>query len=362
MEIMKKPTYSLLTIGASIALSALYLFGVTQDRFASESRFTVKAQNEGIGGGVDLGILGGTSSKKQDQLIIRDYLRSFGVMQQVEAKFGRTALSSPSYDPLYSLKEDSDDAKRLSHYRKMVNLAYDDEAGISKIEVQAFNAKTAMEINTFLMSAAETYINEYSERSMADFISSAERDLLATIASADDIRAQMRDAQRANRSVSPQMDIEVASSTIGNLERQLVSERADLTNMATYLKPDTYQIKTKQELIVSLEGQIESMRNRLADDSDGESAIGEASLIFNELTAKLELAMSTYASAQRTLELTKTNAAGNRKYLMVIERPSSLNVAIYPNRISLLLASILAIMFTYLNLLGARRIFLGAHN
>ena len=307
-----------------------YLFGLADDRYGSESRFTVKSQMEGASSGLDLGILGGGNAAKQDQLVIRDFLLSSGMMKRAEAEFGIERLSAPGHDFLYAIDEASPHKARLAHYRSLIEFTYDEEASITKLIVQGFDAETARQMNEFLVRAAEDYINEFSRQTSDRFIEFASQDMAKAKAAVAEVQSRIRAAQGANNLVSPETDIEVIASTLSRLEGQLVESRAQLSSLLSYMQEDTHQVVSKREEIANLESQVTDLRARLSADEGVDLA--EASVAFAALQSELEFANVALASSLKTLEGAKMQAMSSRKYLMLIEEPSLPDEAEYPRR------------------------------
>jgi capsular polysaccharide transport system permease protein len=285
---------------------------------------------EGAASGLDLGIFGGGNAAKQDQLVIRDFLRSSGMMKRAEAEFGLQRLSAPGHDFLYKVDEDSPLKDRLAHYRSLIEFTYDEEGSITKLVVQGFDADTAQQMNAFLVRAAEDYINEFSRQTSERFIEFASQDMDKAKAAVAEVQSRIRAAQGASNLVSPETDVEVIASTLGRLEGQLVESRAALSGLLQYMQEDTHQVRSKRDEIANLEGQIDSLRARLSTDNGADLA--QATVEFAALQNELEFANVALASSLKTLESAKMQAMSSRKYLMLIEEPSLPDQAEYPRR------------------------------
>jgi capsular polysaccharide transport system permease protein len=325
--------------------SAAYLHGIADDRYGSESRFTVKSQMEGAASGLDLGILGGGNAAKQDQLVIRDFLMSSGVMRRVVEEFGLERISAPGRDVLYQIDAQSPRKEMLAHYRSLVDFTYDEEASITKLVVQAFDAATAQEMNAFLVAAAEDYINEFSRTTSERFIEFARQDMEKAKAAVAEVQSRIRAAQGASNLVSPETDIEVIASTLSRLEGQLVESRTALSSLLQFMHEDTHQVQGKREEIANLESQIEGLRARLSADDGADLA--QASVEFAALQSELEFANVALASTLKTLEGAKMQAMSSRKYLMLIETPSLPDEAEYPRRWQNTLYALLLVSLAY---------------
>lgn len=337
-----KANSTLVVLALALMIAAGYLVGFAGDRFTSESRFTVKSQSEGAAAsGLDLGILGGTSAAKQDQLIIRDYLMSHDMMKMVVDEFGIDMISGPQSDPLRRVTEDSAEKRKLARYRWLIDYTYDAEASVSTLITQGYSAEAAQELNTFLLGKAETYINDFSRKNSRNFIDFAKRDVKKARSRVDAVRQRIRETQTENELVDPETDIKVVASTLTEIEAELTKQRSELNNLLSYLHEDTHQVEAKKNTIRNLESQRAELRERLSGKTDKDLA--GASVAFKSLESELEFANANYASAMKTLEAARMQAMQSRKYLMIIEEPDIPDFAEYP-RVLIDLAMVTAVM------------------
>jgi capsular polysaccharide transport system permease protein len=299
------------------------------DRYTSESRFTIKSSGTGAApAGLDLGLLGGSSATKQDQLVIRDYLKSHDMMQKVIEEFGLEAISGPSSDILWSVDENSNTKSLLNHFRSLIEFTYDEEASVSTLVTQGFDPDIAQALNGFLIVNAEEYINKFSDKSSNSFINFAEEDVLQSKKAVNEANSKIRSAQEAGQLVDPTTDIQVVAKTLTELEAQLATVTAEMSELQGVYQEGTYQLTSKQMQIENIEDQISRLRARMAS-GEGEDLAG-ASVLFAALQFELEFANASYASALKTLEMAKVQAMQSRKYLVIIDSPDVADFALYP--------------------------------
>ncbi|EPX77985.1 hypothetical protein [Salipiger mucosus] len=322
--------HAILLVPALIA--AVYLFILAGDRFVSESRFTIKSQGEASAAtNLDLGILGGTSAAKQDQLIVRDYMMSRDMMEKTFNEFGTDALSGPFQDILWYITDDSPVKAKLSHYRSMVEFTFDEEAAVSTVETNAFSPETARKLNRFLLTEAENYINAFTERSSETMIDYSRRDLEAAQDRVMRITDEIRNAQRTAKTVDPETDLGVVATTLTELETKLAAAKSELDSLQSYLQDDTHQVIAQRRKISNLESQISNLRDRMAGADD--DSLADTSVQFSTLKSRLQFANENYVSARKTLEMAKVQAMQSRKHLVIIDHPDLADFSTYPRRL-----------------------------
>lgn len=318
---------------ALMSVCAVYLVVLASDRYTSESRFTIKSQSEGAAAGLDLGILGGTSASKQDQLVIRDYLTSHDMMVKVVDHFGLELLTAPKRDVLWHVNDDTEVKTLLAHYRALIDFTYDEEASVSTLVTIGFSPETTRKLNSYLLEAAEDYINEFTKKTSASFIDYAQQDVDEAYQEVSDIMTRIRSAQEENAMVDPETDIKVVTSSISALENQLIEERSRLSSLLTTFQENTHKVQAQRKVIQNVETQLSEMRSRLAGNGIDQNDLAAASVNFSRLNTELEFAQGKYASAMKTLEAAKVQAMHSRKHIMIIDQPDVPDYAEYPRRI-----------------------------
>ncbi|MBO9428595.1 hypothetical protein [Sulfitobacter sp. R18_1] len=343
VKFSKKYSFTALFI-AMVSVCAFYLFVMAADRFISESRFTIKSQSEGAASGLDLGILGGTSASKQDQLVIRDYLKSHDMMVKVVEEFGLDILSAPSKDILWHINADTEIKRLLAHYRALVDFTYDEEASVSTLITQGFDPETSRKLNNYLLDAAENYINEFTKKTSASFITYAQQDVDEAYQEVTEVMNRIRDAQEKNAMVDPENDIKVVTSSISALENQLIEEKSVLSSLLTTFQEGTHKVQAQRKVIQNIETQLSETRSRMAGSGPENTDLAAASVNFSRLNSELEFAQGKYASSMKTLEAAKVQAMHSRKHLMIIDHPDVPDYAEYPKRLIALAFCIVVIL------------------
>lgn len=319
--------------GAAAAIvSSVYLWGMASDRYASESRFTVKSQGESsASAGIDWGLLGGSNATKQDQLIIRDFLMSDDMLEKVVDKFGVRAISGSPIDILWSVDEDTRSLELLKHYRSLLEFTYDDEASISTLVTQGFSAEMSEDLNVFLLGEAEDYINEFSAKTSAAFIEFAESDVQDASELVADITQQLQQAQREGSLANPETDLKVVAETLAEQESLHAAHRAELRRLRQVYQDDTYAVLSQKEKVQEAEARIAELRGRMSS-AEGHD-LAEASVVFAALQNKLDFANRKYVSTLNMLETAKIQAMQSQKHLVIVEAPNTPDYPEYPKRL-----------------------------
>lgn len=314
-----------------VLLGSIYIFLLAADRYVSESKFTVKSEHDSATSNMALPFLSGVSSGAQDQFIIRDYILSMDMMDKVTSVFGDAfVLQGPSSDLLWSLPDDATRIDKLNRFQSMVQVHYDDEASITMLTVQNFNAEMAQKVNQFILDESVKFVNEFSTKMAEDSLHFAEVEVDRAKKKTDEALNALNDFQDKNGLLNPESDSTSVMGTISGLESTLASEKAKLNELISYMNENAPQVQGLKARIASLEEQIASFREKLAgNDPD---RLSDSLKEFAILKSNLELANEIYATAITGLEAARVKAARTQKHMMVIVSPTLPDTAVLPMR------------------------------
>ena len=337
-----KKLINLFLIIVPLLLSITYIFFIAEDRYVSSSKFTVKSEGESAGASMALGLLGGTSNATQDQLIIRDRILSFDMTKKVVDKFGVEGyISSIDGDFIWNITNLDDTLKIHSQLSKLINITFDEEAAVTTIDVETFDPLKSKELNDFLLEEAISFMNNFSTGMSENYIRFAEkeaRDAQKSLTSALD---NLQRFQEDNGVISPEREGTLITSSLSDLEAKLAGEKINLSSLKTYLQDDSSKVQQSLAKIASYEALIAQQKEKISDDENLD--ITELNRKYIELEGEVEFAKKAYETSLIALESARMKAIQSQKHLMVVEEPNIPNKAEQPNKVKLLISSLLAI-------------------
>src|SRR5690606_10078196 len=152
-------------IGAALVASLLgasYWLLWASDRFVSEAHVMIQRAELSGGQTVDLtSLLGGGSTNKSDQLLLRDHLLSVDMMKVLDAQLKlRDHYSDSSHDLLSRLWFRDAPLERFhDYYLSRVSVEYDDYSGVLVVRAQAYEPAVAHAITVGLVREGEKFMN-----------------------------------------------------------------------------------------------------------------------------------------------------------------------------------------------------------
>ena len=155
---------NILTVLLGILLSSYWAYA--SGRYVSEAVFFV--QNTDTAGAGDTGDLlsmfSGNAGNKTDQLVLREYLLSLDMMKKADKKLHlREHYSDPKNDFFSRMWFKSIETEWFYRYfMNRVGVYYDEFSGVVRLRAEAFDAKTAYELASLLVSEGESFMNRVS--------------------------------------------------------------------------------------------------------------------------------------------------------------------------------------------------------
>ena len=164
-------------------LAALYYYIVAADQYQSEAHFIVRTADASpmptSGFSQFLGLGGGMSPSRGEAMSVNDYLDSQQVVNRIDDKLNLVErFRRPEADIATRLWFSQPTPEMLlRYYRRQVNVKYNQETGITTLQVRAFRPSDSFAIINELLALGEGRVNEINRRSQTDQLASARRQL-----------------------------------------------------------------------------------------------------------------------------------------------------------------------------------------
>jgi len=342
------PLPLLLVVVLPTCLAAAYFLLIATPRYVSEARFIVRAANQSQPSSLGMALQGvGLSNTPSDAFAVHEYIASRDGMREVEETFDLEQILRPRGLDVFSgwprLGEGRSDESRLKGFKRFVTIGYDAATGISVLRVEAFDARTAYELNRALLEGGEGLINRLNLRQAEDAVKEARlsvgeaRDRLA------DTQRQLSAFRNQQRFVDPVRTAAEGSQLIGSLMTTLANLRAERSQLAAEA-PQSPQIASLDNRIAAYERQIEAERSKIAGSSTSlASQIGS----YEEMVASRELAEKELAQATASLISAEQEARRQKLYLERIVNPNLPDRSTAPHRWLAILTVLVSTLLIY---------------
>jgi capsular polysaccharide transport system permease protein len=328
------------------AVLAVYWLLVASDRYVSVAHIVVQRTDLPAGGAPD-GILslisGASSASRTDQLMMRDYLLSVGLLQKLNAElqlsqhFSNTSLDWPSR--LGGAKLPIEDLH--SYYLKRVSVELDDHSGVLVLSVQAYAPEVAQRLNQRLVQEGERFMNGLANelaRSQVEFLEGQVANMQQRSVSA---RQAVLAYQNKNGLVSPQAAAESGMAVIAKLQGTLAELQVERSALQAYLVSTHPSVVRLGQHIAAVQRQLNKEQAKLASPQG--SALNKTVEAYQRLETQAKFAEAVYQTALVALEKGRIEALRTIKKLSVLEAPTLPEYPLQPRRAYNTLVSLLAI-------------------
>jgi capsular polysaccharide transport system permease protein len=324
-----------------VVLTALYLWIVARDQYASTVAFTV--QREEAQSPVD--ILGGltslSGSTSSDSDILFEYIQSQEVVAAVDRRFDLRTLYARGYwtDPVFHLAPGATIEELLAYWRRMVHISYAPGTGLISVEVKAFAPEEAQAIAQMIFDESSAMINRLSAIARDDAIRYARDDLDAAVAQLKTARQAMTTFRSRTQIVDPGADIQAQMGLLSTLQQQLGAELINYDLLRQTTRADDPRVTQSDQRITAIRERIRQERAKFgaggAIDGDGEDYAGLIAE-YETLSVDLEFAQQKYGAALTNFDSALASAQRQSRYLAAYVSPTLAESAEYPRRLLLL--------------------------
>ncbi len=344
----KKSFWLILLVLLPMLLASIYLFALAKDRYTSESIVVVKQAGGAASANLNLGALlgGNTTTMREDAMLLQQYILSPDMLKKMDKKLNlKKAFANSGWDILQKLPKDISFEDYLDYYRSKVSVVFDEKTSVLTINTQGFTPKFAQQFNQALLAESEGFINELSHKISREEMQFANQEVNRSYSQLQAAKENVLIFQNENNIVDPQVQIEITTRLVAELQARKSQQEAELTNLLTYLQDDAPQVVAMKNGIDSIKKQIEKEQSALTSVADEQ--LNQKMAEFEELKAKVQFEMDLYKLSLAALEKSRVEAAKKAKSLSVISKPYLPEDPTYPQKWYRLLTVFLISILVY---------------
>jgi capsular polysaccharide transport system permease protein len=342
-------------VGVPTLLAVLYYGLIASDYYQSVAKFSIQSTDQAAVASLDtlIGTLPGVGSN-QDALMVKDYILSRDVLARLDKDHAFLTHYQEAGDWFSKLSRKSTFENAFDYYLDRVSVDVDIQSGVSTLEVRALNAEQAALFAGAILKYSETLVNTLSDRAERDRLNLARSEVTAGEERLADVRSKILRQQLAGDDMNPAESAAAIMAMRNELEAEHTRAQAELTEITGYMREDSPKAVAMKNRIESLQKQIDSENLRLINPDEGSLSSSIAG--FEPLLVEKEFAEKAYESALTSLEIARTEAAKQHRYLATIVSPSAPDTATHPKR----LMSILTVLFSTMLAFGIGSLLIAA--
>ncbi len=304
-----------------IAVSIVYLWLFTQDRFITTATFKISTQeSSGASAGVvALALPGLTDSGLLDSQIAIGYINSTDLLLQLEQEFKLIDhYSAPSRDWVFRLNKDSLVEDRLEYYRKRIYGYFNKDTGLTEITVDTFNAALSQKIADSILKKSEAFMNTINQKIADQQLGFIRSEVERTSKQVEEISNEMIAVQNEHNFISPDDVISASLRAAESLRTEYLKGEAELSSLLRD-SPNSPRVDSVRSQLRSLNELIDVETAKLSGPE--KDRLNHLSVQFNQLKLKFDFAISLRAGAQGMLEKTQSSAIAQSRFFSVIQNP-----------------------------------------
>lgn len=325
----------LLLVLLPFAASVWYLYFRAEPEYHSDVSFSIRSEDSGAAAAGILGAITGISSggSAAEPDILFEYIRSQEIVEAIDREIDLHAIfNRKPEDWVFALGEGKSIEELLSHWRRMVDVSYENHSGVIQVRATAFSPEDAQAITREVLDKSTALVNRLAEQARGDAIRYARVDLDEAEAHLRDVRRQMADFRREHQMVDPQADLEGQMGLLGALQQELAKALVERDMLLTYAEPDDPRVQQANRRITAISDRIEDERANLgvpgAKGGEMPQVVGD----YEALKVDLEFASQAYTQALANLSASRAEARRQSRYLAAHVEPTIAESPLYPRR------------------------------
>ena len=330
-------------------LSSIYYGFIASDIYVSESQFVVRSPKNaasltGIGAFLQSA---GFARSSDDTYTVHAYMRSRDALNELNK--GDALLlhygnkNADWISRFNSVGLPSSIERLFQYFQSKVVLDLDTASSISTLKIKAFTADFALQNNEQLLQIGENLINQLNARGRQDLIGYAEQEVRIAEQRAADAAKALNTYRIRNNVFDVKEQAQMQAQLISKLQDELIAVKTQLAQVRA-VTPENPQIPALMARELSVQKQINI---EMAKVLGGGTSIASKTADFERLTLDNKLAEQQLAAAITALNNANAEAQKKQLYLERIVQPNKPDIAIEPQRLRNVLATLVISLVIY---------------
>ncbi|QMT61595.1 hypothetical protein [Legionella sp. PC997] len=314
-------------------LSIFYFGFLASDVYVSESRFIVRRAGQPP---VNLGLsalLSSTPLSKAEEAdySIHDYILSRDALLELNDRLNLKKLYSDhniDWFHRFALFGDSSFESLYRYYKNRINIVIESPSSISTLQVRAFTAKDAYQMNQHLLELAEQFINRFNIQSRKDYVDFAKAEVDAAIQKAKEASLALSDYRGFQGVFDPNRESAMRLQNVSKMEAELVAAKGQLAQIKS-LAPHNPYLSSLRKNIETLRLSINTEKNKITGNL---SSLTNKVRRYERLVLNKKFAYKQLVFALSSLKKAQIEAQRKQLYLELIAHPNEPDNSFEPYR------------------------------
>ena len=318
--------------------SAVYLYQIAEDQYASYVGFAVRKEETGSAVEILGGITELTGSSSSDTDRLYKFITARQMIRAVDAELNLENIYHREDDPVFGLKKGASQEELERYWSRMVKVFYDRNSGLIELRITAFQPSDAQNVARVIVDQSTHMINDLSAIARKDTTRYASEELNHSIERLKGARKALNTFRARTQIIDPLADTEGRMSLLNSLQGQLASTLIELDLLRQTAQEDDPRILQEERRVQVIQERIREERrkfgsNGTSQDDTYSKLVGE----YEALAVDLEFAEKSYLSALATYDAALAEAQRQSRYLATYTQPTLAEDPEYPQRFILFL-------------------------
>jgi capsular polysaccharide transport system permease protein len=333
---------------APTLLVGLYEFVIAADMYRSEAKFGVKGLHQNVNAQGILGILSATGASKStfdEALSLQDFFKSRDATKILQTRLNLYQIyRRPEADIIARLRHDPTAEDLDDYFRRMVDVRFDQQDGVTTIRAYAFRREDARAIVETLIEAGEQLINRYDERSREDALRFARSEVSQAEVRMESVLADLTKYRLRVDLIDPNQQGAVVLKLAADLQSQLLQTRAAIAESQAKFEPDSPRLQVLRGRERALQEQYDREYAKLTTES---GSLAPIMADYEKLQLQRDFANRELEGALAALEAARLEAQQQQLYVVRVVDPVMPDEARFPRRWLIVCATAFVTMIVY---------------
>ena len=313
----------LLALGIPLAALFLYFYAIGRDRYFVRSEVVVRKANDSSPSAVSLGSIlgGGNQQSLEDARYLRTYLESPQVLEDLEQAFDFRKAYGKRFPDLYpGLGNRPTREQVYDTFRRQITVSLNETSGQLTVRTLAFDPKTALTLNQFLIRQAEEFVNNLNQDVYKQQLNFAQQQVDLNRQRVQKASQELIKFQSQNKLLDAKAEAAGNETFISALEGELAKQRVQLATLKRqFLDPRAPEIEAVQAQVQELQRQINEERTMLVSPQG--KNLNQKAAKQAELEANLNFASDLYKASITAAERTRVDSLQQQRFMAVLSKP-----------------------------------------
>ncbi len=336
-----------LFVGVPTVLVFLYLALFASPMYVSEAKFAVRSATEQAGG-LDFAtqIFKTASSTTQDAAVVTEYIESPDAFERLDKELAVKAhYSDRQWDVISRLTQNPTLYDKTTFWNFVASPVLDPDSGIVTFTVRAYTPEMAQKITSHVLKQSEALVNAMNERAREDAMKLAGEEVKRAQARLMKSQKALETFRDEHAEIDPKATASGLQTLVMDLEGQRATLKAQISEMAAYMRPDAPALKTLKTRLAAVEKQLSGEKQRLA--GIGAGAMNNWVSAYEALTMENEFAQKQLVSAMTAMETARVSLLSQSKYVVTIESPTLPDESRYPRTFEFTFCVLLGLLLLF---------------